>query len=136
MKSYLFQKIFNLSIVVSILAIAFLGFGINRSVIAQDNEAALADKSVVVPPVPKLPTGTISDTTPTYKWTSIAGAKKYSFTLNKGATIIYTKEVLATACGSVAAYCSTTPATVLADGIYSWKVKAYVNSKRSEEAHV
>jgi hypothetical protein len=75
-------------------------------------------------PVPVLPTGTITDTTPTYKWTTVAGATQYRYQLLKGATLKYTKTVLASACG--AATCLNTPTTVLAAGAYKWRVQAMV----------
>jgi hypothetical protein len=83
--------------------------------------------TVKVPvPTPQSPTGTITDTTPTYKWTKVAGATQYRYQLLQGTTVIYTKTVASSACG--ASTCSNTPATVLNTLAYKWKVQAAVGT--------
>jgi hypothetical protein len=75
-------------------------------------------------PVPQSPSGTITDDTPTYKWTTVAGATKYQYQLFQGATLIYTKSLAASACTKT---CTNTPPTALADGPYKWRVRANVS---------
>lgn len=77
-----------------------------------------------VVPTPKAPAGAISDTTPTYKWSKVTGATRYTYQLLKGTTIVYTKNVASTVCS--ATVCTSTPATVLGTGTYRWKVRAMV----------
>lgn len=87
-----------------------------------------SQQAVVVIPTPTSPTGTISDTTPAYKWTRIKGATKYSFTLYKGTLEVYSKTVLNNGCGTSLIYCVSTPTNLLTDGLYKWKVRAYVGN--------
>ncbi|WP_041439928.1 hypothetical protein [Syntrophobacter fumaroxidans] len=75
---------------------------------------------------PLSPAGTITDTTPTYKWTREAGATQYRYQLMKGTTTVYTRTVGSGACG--ASTCSNTPATVLGFATYKWRVRAMVNN--------
>jgi len=75
-------------------------------------------------PTPKSPIGSITDKTPTYVWTRVTGATKYRFQIVKGSTTVYTKTVLASACGSKT--CTSTPATALTASSYKWKVQAKV----------
>ena len=84
-----------------------------------------AFKSFTVSPIPtpQLPSGTITDDTPTYKWTKVAGATQYQFQLMQGTTAIYAKTVAAGACGAA---CTNTPTNVLADGAYKWRVRAMI----------
>ena len=77
-------------------------------------------------PTPQVPSGTISDTTPTFKWTRISGATQYGYSLYKGSVLRYSKTVASSACGSSTLTCSNTPTTVLSAGAYTWKVRAYV----------
>ncbi len=77
-------------------------------------------------PVLKAPIGTISDTTPTYKWTRISGATQYQYSVYKSGVLKYTKTVLSGSCGATAGICMNTPATVLTAGGYTWKARAYV----------
>ncbi|MBI5825711.1 MAG: M4 family metallopeptidase [Chloroflexi bacterium] len=77
-----------------------------------------------ISPATIAPKGTITDTTPTYKWTKIAGATQYRYQLVKGATTIYTKTVPASAC--VGATCTNTPTNVLGAFTYKWRVQAMV----------
>jgi subtilisin family serine protease len=77
-------------------------------------------------PTPITPSGAGIDTTPTYTWTRIIGATQYQYQLSKGATLVYTQTILATACGA-AVNCASTPATVLSGAtVYAWKVRALV----------
>jgi hypothetical protein len=80
--------------------------------------------SLLKVPTPLLPTGTISDTTPTYKWTKIPGATHYQYQLMKGTTTVYTKTVAASVCG--ATYCLNTPTNILTNAIYKWHVRAMI----------
>ncbi len=73
-------------------------------------------------PVPINPTGEISDQTPAYTWTKVAGAVSYQVQLKKGTASVYIWTVDSTACGSV--NCSTTPATTLVYAAYQWRVRA------------
>ncbi len=75
-------------------------------------------------PTPKTPAGKISDTTPTYTWTKVAGATQYRYKLLKGTATIYTKSVAASACGATT--CTNTPTKILAYAAYKWAVQANV----------
>lgn len=77
-------------------------------------------------PTPQAPTGTITDTTPTYRWTRIPGATQYRFQLMKGTTTVYTKTVSSSACGT--STCANTPAAVLDYAAYKWRVQAMVGN--------
>jgi len=77
-------------------------------------------------PKPLLPSGTISDTTPIYKWSTVTGATQYSFSAYKGTTLIYSKTVASSACGSDPLSCYYQPTNVLSSGAYTWKVRAFV----------
>ena len=86
--------------------------------------------SVVPPtvPTPQLPTGTISDTTPTFTWAKVTGATQYQFAVYNGAALAYPmKMVAAGACGAVAGKCSNTPTNVMTAGAHTWKVRALVS---------
>jgi len=76
-------------------------------------------------PTPISPSGTISDTTPTYTWTKVNSATKYQYQLYQGSTRIYANTVTSSVCGST--NCSHTPTQVLINGNYQWRVCAYVN---------
>ncbi len=83
--------------------------------------------TVTVPvPTPQSPTGTITDKTPTYKWTKVTGATQYRFQLMKGTTVVYTKTVASSACGTTT--CTNTPTTALGLFAYKWKVQAAVGT--------
>jgi subtilisin family serine protease len=75
-------------------------------------------------PVLKTPSGTVTDKTPTYKWTPVTGATKYQYQLMKGTTSVYSKIVNASVCTS--SLCSNTPTTTLSLGAYKWRVRAMV----------
>ncbi len=77
-------------------------------------------------PSPQSPSGTITDTTPTFKWTRISGATQYQFAVYKSSTLKYSKTVASGSCGSSSTTCSNTPTTALSAGSYTWKVRAYV----------
>jgi subtilisin family serine protease len=81
--------------------------------------------TVTTTPTPQLPSGTITDDTPTYQWTKVGGATQYQYQLRQGATLIYTQTVAAGACGAA---CSHTPASALNTGNYQWRVRAFVGS--------
>ncbi|MFH2038215.1 MAG: DUF1080 domain-containing protein [Chloroflexota bacterium] len=81
-------------------------------------------KAPVVTPTPKKPTGSITDTTPTFQWTRITATTSYQFQVRKGTTIVYAKTVSAGVCGSTT--CSNTPTTKLAYAAYKWRVRAKV----------
>jgi hypothetical protein len=74
---------------------------------------------------PKTPSGTITDTTPTFTWTKITGATQYQYELKKGGTVVYTKTASSGLCGT--STCSQTPTTALAYASYTWHVRAYVS---------
>ncbi len=80
--------------------------------------------ATVSKPTPISPTGTISDTTPTYQWTPVSGATRYLYELRKGTTVVYTKNVSSSVCG--ASTCSNTPTDTLSAGSYKWRVRAKV----------
>lgn len=94
---------------------------VSPTVTAQPNQG------IAAAPVPTAPTGTISDTTPSFKWKRVSGATQYNFVLYKGSKTIYSKTVANSTCGSNTTYCVNTPTTVLADGTYTWKVRAYIS---------
>ncbi|MHB8807236.1 MAG: hypothetical protein ACYC59_06610, partial [Anaerolineaceae bacterium] len=71
------------------------------------------------------PSGTITDTTPTYTWSKISGATKYQYQLYKDGSLVYAKTVTSDVCGST--NCTSTPTTVLTAGDYYWRVGAYVS---------
>jgi hypothetical protein len=73
-------------------------------------------------PTPKSPSGTISDRTPTYKWTKESGSTRYQFQLKKGTTSVYKKAVSSSACSGTT--CSNTPTTTLNYATYKWRVRA------------
>jgi hypothetical protein len=77
-------------------------------------------------PILKAPLGTITDTTPTYKFTTVAGATKYQFRTYQGTstTPVYTINVASSACTST--ICKKTPTTALAYASYKWQARAYV----------
>lgn len=69
------------------------------------------------------PLGLITDRTPTYKWSRVAGAIHYRYELYKGSTLVYTKTV-SSVCGSY--ICKHTPRTLLTNGAkYKWRVQAF-----------
>jgi hypothetical protein len=77
-------------------------------------------------PLLKSPGGTISDTTPTYKFSPVWKATKYQFRVYKGTatTPVYTIDVAASACST--GWCINTPTKALAKAGYTWQARAYV----------
>ncbi|MEI7844760.1 MAG: hypothetical protein WCK35_03050, partial [Chloroflexota bacterium] len=92
--------------------------------------SALTAFSIVTPasltPISKTPTGTITKDIATFTWTKVAPASKYLLYAYKGTTAVIASSVPISACG--ATYCTATPAKILANGTYSWKVRAMVNN--------
>jgi subtilisin family serine protease len=82
-----------------------------------------------VVPTPVAPSGSITDTTPGYNWTKIAGASQYQYQLYKGAALVYTQTVSSAVCNTT--NCLHTPAAVLPFATYSWKVRALVGTWRA-----
>jgi len=80
----------------------------------------------VTVPSPISPSGSITDTPPTFNWTKVSSASNYQLQLWKGSVLYYTISMAATACGGSATNCLRTPSTVLSSGSYSWKVRAMV----------
>ena len=80
----------------------------------------------VVIPTPQAPYGTITDTTPTYKWSKITGATQYRFRVYKGTatTPLYTKTITSPSCTTTS--CTNTPTNILALASYKWQVQAMV----------
>ncbi|MGE5248817.1 MAG: FG-GAP repeat domain-containing protein, partial [Bacteroidota bacterium] len=77
-------------------------------------------------PTPLAPAGKVSDRTPTYQWTPVSGATQYRYQLLRGTTLVYTKTVLPTLCGTTT--CSSTPSTALPDASYTWRVQAMLGT--------
>ena len=75
-------------------------------------------------PVGKAPSGTISDTTPTYTWTSVTGATSYNYQVLKAGQVIYNKTVGSAYCSG--SLCSHTGTKVLPYANYIWRVRAQV----------
>ncbi|MGV8026765.1 MAG: C1 family peptidase [Anaerolineaceae bacterium] len=76
-------------------------------------------------PDPISPSGTITDTTPTYTWSIVSGATRYQYQLYKSTTLVYAKTVTSSGCSTTT--CSSTPVDVLSTGDYQWRVCAYVD---------
>ncbi len=70
------------------------------------------------------PKGTISENLPTFTWSKINSAGYYIYQVMKGSTVVYTKSVSPSVCGTT--QCSYKAMWSLSDGSYSWRVKAYV----------
>jgi hypothetical protein len=88
----------------------------NATVLAQDTRGVAA-------PTPKSPHGTILDTTPTYKWTVVAGATIYRYQVWQGSMLKLDKSPDSGICG--ATLCEKSPAFTLGYNLYKWRVKAY-----------
>ena len=82
---------------------------------------------VIMVPTAISPSGTITDTTPVYKWSRVSGATLYQLQLNNGSTVIYVRNISPADCGS-ATNCVVSFSTVLTGGNYTWKVRAQINS--------
>ena len=70
------------------------------------------------------PIGMITTRTPTYTWGKVYGATGYRIVVKKGTTKVYELYPTNVFCGATT--CSITPSTVLGDGNYTWKVRAYL----------
>ena len=79
--------------------------------------------SIVVIPTAAAPSAAIQDTTPSFTWSKVDRGTRYQYQLYKGAALVYTKTVLASACGSTE-NCVNTPTKLLASGAYTWRVRA------------
>lgn len=77
-----------------------------------------------VAPVLVSPSGTISDTTPTFNWKIVTNATQYRYQVYQGTTLKYTKTVPSSACGTT--NCTNTPTTVLNYAAHKWHAQAYV----------
>jgi hypothetical protein len=88
-------------------------------------QAFSAAKAFTIAAIPTTvaPDGTTTDTTPTFSWSKITGATQYQYQLYKGAALVYSQTVAASACGSTV-NCVNTPTTVLAYAAYTWKARA------------
>jgi hypothetical protein len=102
-----------------------LGHPLGAAGIGNGNFISGQAYSLLKVPTPALPAGTISDTTPTYKWNKILGATHYQYQLVKGVTTVYTKTVAASTCGPTT-YCLNTPTNLLTNAIYKWRVRALI----------
>ena len=71
------------------------------------------------------PIGKISDMIPIYSWSKIVGAAQYQYLVFQGTKLVYTKTVVAEACGETA-NCVIMTGTSLPGGSYNWKARAYV----------
>jgi hypothetical protein len=80
---------------------------------------------VPVIPTPQSPSGTITDSTPTYVWTAVAGATQYHIEVVQGASTVYTPIIGAFICGT--STCSHTSSIVLSNGDYQWRVQAQID---------
>jgi hypothetical protein len=87
---------------------------------------SIVNLSASNPIVPVLvsPAGTVTDTTPTFKWKKVTGATQYRFQVYQGSTLKYTKTVPSSACSTT--YCTNTPTTVLAYAAHKWRAQAYI----------
>ncbi len=85
---------------------------------------SIVNLQIPTTPKTKAPSGTISDNTPTYKWTKIANATSYRYQLVLVTAVIYTKTVSSSVCGS--SYCTSTPTTMLGNNTYKWRVQAKI----------
>lgn len=84
--------------------------------------------NVPLPAKPTLvsPSGSTSDTTPTYTWNAVSGATHYQLWVNRGSTTVHNVEYTASAtlCSSGTGTCFLTPTTALSSGSHTWWVRA------------
>jgi hypothetical protein len=73
-------------------------------------------------PTPRSPSGTITDKTPTYKWSKVSESMQYQIQLKKGSALVYLKYKNASGCGTN--NCKKTPTTTLGYATYKWRVRA------------
>ncbi|HEY5999142.1 MAG TPA: S8 family serine peptidase [bacterium] len=83
-------------------------------------------------PRPLSPGGTIADPTPAYRWTKVPGASKYQVEISAGGTPFCNRVVGTAACAT--GVCTATPSLVVAAGVYSWRVRAYLDTWKSWSA--
>jgi len=72
------------------------------------------------------PAGTISDSTPTFKWNKVPGASQYRFEVYRGNTLVYTKTAFASSCAGE--ICTSTPTNRLQNAAHKWRAQAYIGS--------
>jgi len=77
------------------------------------------------------PSGTITDSTPTYKWKAVSGATYYQLLVNDsiGNKIKRWYRAASVGCQSGAGNCSITPNIALANGNGTWKIRTWSNRK-------
>jgi hypothetical protein len=75
-------------------------------------------------PVLVSPSGTITDRTPTYTWKKVTGATQYRYQVYRGTTLVYTKTVASSVCGTT--NCTNTPTTLLNYAAHKWHAQALV----------
>lgn len=80
-------------------------------------------------PVQVSPNGTISDTTPTFKWGAVSNASKYELAVYRGTSLVVDKVVTSYGCSGN--YCSYTQPSVLNEGAYKWRIRCYVGTSWS-----
>ena len=104
-----------------------LVFAITGSPVIGARADSIPEKTAVTVPTPVAPKGNDIDTTPTFKWTKVAGATQYKFFIYLGTSTssLFSKTLSAADCGST--YCTYTMLNKLALGSYRWRVRAYVN---------
>ena len=73
------------------------------------------------------PSGTITDTTPTYRWNAVSGSTYYYLWVGKGSSKKIGKWYTATSagCSSGSGVCSVTPTTALGSGSHAWYIKTW-----------
>ena len=76
------------------------------------------------------PSGTITDTTPSYTWNAVSGSTWYYLWVNEGSSKKIGKWYTAASagCGSGSGTCSVTPATSLGNGAHTWWIRTYNSS--------
>jgi hypothetical protein len=104
------------------MLVALLNMGSGRLAASADNSANMSAAANV--PTPISPNGTITDKTPTYKWSRVTGATKYRIQVYQGAIKVFSKDYTSTACSG--STCSGTPANTLAYKNYKWQARAYI----------
>jgi hypothetical protein len=67
------------------------------------------------------PAGITKDNLPSFSWTKLQAASSYQLLIYKGATLIYSKILIAGICGLTT--CTLNPGQVLGEGSYTWKVR-------------
>jgi hypothetical protein len=83
----------------------------------------ISGASAVVPTTIS-PTGTITDRTPTYRWSKINNATKYQIQVFRGTTKVFDATYTSSACSG--SNCSKSPAQTLAFAAHKWRVRAFI----------